>query len=154
MREIKSQEDLEKYDRAIRIAEEEAEQRECGTWVSKANFTLSKKAFFPSIKEKMNEYFNVLQSYLRGEIKEPAIIHQIDERRYECWPLYYFEFPEFFENDISTLDDCYGDLSETDLAWIKNARELIRKYHAIVYEKKQESQLLKGEEKYERCNSY
>ena len=34
-----------------------------------------------------------------------------------------------FEDDVTALNDDLGELSETKLAWIKNSRELIKKYH-------------------------
>ena len=88
------------------------------------------------IKTRVNREFNALQDYLSGKIKKPEIVTVINEIEYPE-SLLFFENPEIFEEEVSALDDDLGELSETDLAWIKNTRELIRKYHVLVYENKE-----------------
>ena len=134
MTEIKSQEDLEAYDRGVRVAEEEARQQADGTWQSAANIKPRKGDALMIIKDQFNEEYNALQDYLNGKIKVPEKTKGLNKAIYKE-PLYYFEFPEMFEKDITAIDDALGDLSESDFAWIKNTRALIKKYRAVVFEK-------------------
>ena len=126
-------EELESYNDALRYAEEEDRQRANGAWVSAAKWKPWKNQSILLIKARVNEEFAAIEDFLNGKIKEPKTVRMIGNLRYdeEC---YYFANPFMYEGDIVALDDDLGELSETDLAWIKNTRESINKYHAIVYQ--------------------
>jgi len=138
--EIKSQEDQTKYDEAVRYAQEEARQKAEGKWTSAALKKQEKSEALSVYKEWFDEEYRAIQDYLNGKIKEPKITEKRGKYLYSD-PLLYFECPEIFEKHIAGLSDdkcLFGDLSDIELAWIESARQLIKKYHAIVYENKDE----------------
>ena len=123
---------LENYNRAVRCADEEERQKVKGTWTSEANMKASKTTMLSIIKEQANKEFNALQDYLNGKIDEPKKTRIIGNVVSED-NLLYFEYPAEFEKDIAGLENDLGDLSDSDLAWIENTKNLIQKYHAVVY---------------------
>jgi hypothetical protein len=84
----------------------------------------NKQEILDLIKEQMASEFSAMQDYLSGRINRPAIKGD---------PLLFFEFPDCFESRIAILDGFPGELTEIDMAWIKNSRGLIQKYHEAVY---------------------
>ena len=110
---------LEAYNQALRTAEEEERQRANGAWTSAAKRKAPIGWIFEDIKERAEREIAAASAFIDGLAEEPKTL--------------YIQFPEAFDGDVSSLDDCYGELPEAVLAWIENAREIIRKYHELVY---------------------
>ena len=125
-------EQLERYNEALRQCENEERQRAAGTWTSAARSKANKREMLSLIKTAMVKEFTAAQDYLSGKIPEPKTERIIGGKVYKE-ELYYFAYPQMFEDDIKTLDDNFGELSDIDFAWIKNTRALIKKYYAILY---------------------
>ena len=116
-------EEIERHNDAIRYAEEAARDEAKGIR-SMAQWTPSRQTMINWFKEDFNEEFTVIQDYLSGKIAEPK-----KTRGDQDLCCIYFAYPECFEEKVAFEDD--DELSEADLAWIKNARGLVKKYHDI-----------------------
>jgi hypothetical protein len=125
-------EQLEAYNEALRVAEKEEILKGKGRWTSAAKAKAWKREMLDVIKEQANKEFNALQDYQKGKTAEPRIYGTTVNGLRVSESLFYFEFPEIFESDISNLDDCLGELTHIDKAWINNTRKLIQQYHAVI----------------------
>jgi len=124
-------EELEAYNEALRVADKEETLRAEGRWTSAAKAKAWKGEMLDIIQEQANKEFNAVQDYRNGKIDKPVTYRTICGNKAEE-PLYYFKNPEMFERDIANLDDCLGELTAIDQAWINNTRRLIQAYHAVV----------------------
>lgn len=68
------------------------------------------------------------------EYRENVSDGKIREDRKEIYLVGYISNPAFFDERIAYLDRFGGELTAADLAWIKNTRELVEKYHALYEE--------------------
>ena len=98
------------------------------------NYVPSKKIMLKGIKDDFDKEFNEFRDFLDGKIlldngkpMYPELYYTWSNRK-----LFYIQHPEWFDEDILALNDCRGELTPVDHAWIRNTRKLIEKYNAIV----------------------
>jgi hypothetical protein len=142
-------EQLEAYNEAIRVANEEERLMAEGKWQSAAKAKAWKRDMLDLIKRQANEEFDAIQDYQNGKIDQPVTC-MMKRGKQIAEPLFYFENPEIFESEIANLDNCLGELTYADQAWINNTRKLIKMHRAVVAgesEKEQKEAWEKGQDK-------
>ena len=93
------------------------------------DFEPPRRERFSFLQERFEGEFSQFIDFLKGKLEIP-------------WRLNYIEHPEDFDYDLTMLDKCWGDcLTFADLAWIKNTRELIKKYHVVLEKLMEEGKL-------------
>jgi len=120
-----------------RYSEDEALWHSANPAPSQAAMKPWKSDILSSLKKDIDQEYSAIQDCLDGKIEEPRTnIRTVKGIEYSE-SLYYFRFPEFFEEEIEKLQHCLGDdLRDTDIAWINNTKQLIKKYHAILFKNK------------------
>jgi len=123
-------EQLENYNQAVREANRRENSGRSFVEVL-ANMPPGKKTLFKWLQEEINEEFNAIQKYLKGEIPELKIIRGKGDMAWESH-LTYFQFPREFDEYIASLVEKHKeDFEPEDFAWITNTKKLIQKYHAM-----------------------
>jgi hypothetical protein len=106
----------------------------------------SSKEALSVIQADFEAEFRQFKDFLDGKLNMSA-------RAYAVWygsKLYYIEYPELFDKDVSGLEQPTSGLDSSDRAWIANTRKLIQKYHAILNGEPVEAEPLKKKEPTER----
>jgi len=133
-------EKLESYNRALREVGRRPTAYEILAMIPPGVHTL-----FVWLQEDIAKELNAIEDYLSGkqdylEYDEPKKNIRIEKGVIYSSSLRYFQFPESFNEEIKSLvEGNEEEFSDIELAWVKDTKELISKYHAMFYKREYDS---------------
>jgi hypothetical protein len=101
-----------------------------GDWIESANLTMAQHEYLFYESTNKNEMLELTKQSWDREYRTCINNGKI----VSLHEAFYIGNPAFFDRDIDMLKKFKGNLSLADQAWIKNTKELIKRYYAL-YEK-------------------